>query len=265
MMFYPQLPGPASFQYTLTKVASSRSISCSFGDGRVQAIHDLGSGFLLWRMPYRALTLEERRTLENFFHSVEGRLGTFTFADPCGNLVTHSGDLNHDCWSKGALVSIASGNLDPLGHNSAWHLTNGSQADASVSQTLSVSGAGQYCWSVFARSAIDSMVILEIDNGAEQRRRQFTTSGHWLRLSLSFLGSATTEQVRFGIRQPAGTAIDIYGPQVEIQAAPGCYRETTDSGGVFSNARFDMDELWFSAEGPNSFSTEVTVRTPVPD
>ena len=59
-----------------------------------------------WRLRYEELTDGEMDTLRSFFEGVEGRLGTFTFLDPAGNLLAWSEQLDAEVWEKDPLVTV---------------------------------------------------------------------------------------------------------------------------------------------------------------
>ena len=53
----------------------------------------------------------------------------------------------------------------------------------------------------------------------------------------------------------------MFGPQVEAQRIPSIYIPTTSGCGVYTNARFEMDELTITAIGPNRNICDIYIRT----
>ena len=90
------------------------------------------------------------------------------------------------------------------------------------------------------------MVRLSIGDQAVER----VISEEWGRIVFATAGPANGESLRFGVEVPAGTTVELYGPQVEAQGGAGVYREST-RGGVFDDAHFADDVLRITRTGFN--------------
>jgi hypothetical protein len=86
-------------------------------------------------------------------------------------------------------------------------------------------------------------------------------AGGWQRFSSSSIFNAVTDASQFAIVIPAGTSLDIFGPQVDAQKNPSPY--VTSAGlvnNVYTGALFDMAHLDITTTGPNRNSCVISIR-----
>ncbi|HOK48045.1 MAG TPA: hypothetical protein PLK67_19010, partial [Bryobacteraceae bacterium] len=114
MLCFPQLLTGAVGQFPGGKVIRRRTVVNETEDGRTVKLGDAAAGEVEWVLELKGLADSEWEAIENLFEVVEGRLGTFTFLDPFGNLLSWSEDLSAAVWQKSQGVSIAKGYEDPL-------------------------------------------------------------------------------------------------------------------------------------------------------
>ena len=234
MLTYPQLS-----QFPLRKSYRTRTVVNQAADGSSVKLPDPAGGIIQWTLQYANLSDAELQSLQQFFTAAEGQLNSFTFLDPTANLLAWSDDLANAVWTKAPFLNIAPG-----------HISNSGQGPQSISQTLQVPGGYQYCVSVYVRSAAPVNVTLLL--GTQRATR--AVGPEFSRISLS----GTADSGLFGLELPAGAAIDLYGFQVEAQAAPSACKTST-TGGVYEGARFRDDTFAFTTTDVNRHSATVNI------
>jgi hypothetical protein len=262
MLYFPQLTSGATVQYPFLKRLVHRTASSVSLDGRMYKLLDPGEARIEWELDFQTLTRDERAELETFFSVAEGRLGEFTLLDPTDNLLTWSEDLSASCWTKGPLLELTAGVLDPNGGSGATWIFNSGGAVQSVQQTISAPGWFHYCFSLQARSSDVARLTLFRTAGGVQEAAICPLSTNWTRLVHSGKSQGTDESVTFGFVLEGGTCVEVFGVQAEAQPAPSAYRRTTSRGGVCAQARFDDDVLSVIAEGPEQHSCKVRIVAP---
>jgi hypothetical protein len=254
MLIYPQLRSGALSQFPLEKTRRSRTVTNVAADGSTIKLADPAAIETSWALTYADLSDEEAAALLEFFESAEGTLNGFTFLDPVGNLLARSDELDDAAWQRDPMLSLASGISDPAGAALAWRLSNIGAAEQSLSQTLAATGQDQYCLSAYVRADAPAGVGMKIGNQAVQRK----VGTRWTRIALSCTGSPDDTSLRFAIEVPAGGTVEVYGLQVEPQAAPSVYKSSAQ-GGVFEGAHLADDVLAISTTDANRHSCTVKV------
>ena len=118
-------------------------------------------------------------------------------------------------------------------------LTNGGErANKRSAKRWRRRGAYLYCLSAYVRAATPSSVGLTI--GSQATQRAVTTA--WTRIGWTSNGDAQATSVRFAIEIGAGAAVEVYGLQVEAQAAASGYKASV-RGGVYEDAHLGADVL----------------------
>jgi hypothetical protein len=246
MLVYPQLSTGALCQFPLRKIRRTRTVTNRALDDSTIKLADPAAELTEWILEYRDLSDVEAGALRDFFTAAEGTLNGFTFLDPTGNLLGASGELDGQVWQKDPLLTVTGGVTDPMGGTEAWRLMNGGAAAQVLAQTLAVPGNYEYCLSAYVRSTVPSSARLLV--GAETGAHAAGTN--WSRAVLAASGAADAESMRFGIQVDAGATLEVYGLQVEPQAAASVYKATT-RGGVYSDAHLGSDELNISCTAVN--------------
>ncbi len=255
MLVYPQLPSGATAQYPVRKIRKTRTIVNESLDGSTVRFADYWGQTCEWKLEYQGLSDDEAQLLQDFFESVEGRLKTFLFVDPTANLLLWTEDPARDVWEKSPLLAVSGGVDDPRGGTKAWNATNNGFAAARIEQTLNISRPYEYCFSVYARGAAGTEVRLSI--GATFSAEKI--GPEWKRIRVHGRSEVGVESTSFGLELAAGTAVDLFGPQLEAQPGASVYRKTTSRSGVYTDARFMEDRLTVTTTGPNAHSCVLRV------
>ena len=128
MAFFPQLSTGVASQYPLRRRQVFRSAVNRMRDGRQIKAFDSGGSGLEIELELNGLTDDEMTGLEEFFAEREGRRETFGFLDPAMNLLQWSEDFSKPVWTRGPLLSVTGGELDPWGTLRASRLQNSAGA-----------------------------------------------------------------------------------------------------------------------------------------
>jgi hypothetical protein len=244
-LVFPQLATGALCQFPIQKVRRTRTVVNHAADGSEIKLSDPAGEVTEWLLKLADLTDQEAAGLRSFFAAAEGSLNGFTFVDPAGNLLEWSEQLDEPVWQKDPFLSVTSGAPDPLGSTRAWTLSNSGAAGQSLAQTLAVPGEYRYCLSAYVRC--DGGATVDLSMGAQTS--EYTVGPAWMRIALATAGVAEAESLRFGITVSAGSAMSVYGLQVEAQGAASVYKATS-RGGVYDDAHFGSDELALTCTAP---------------
>lgn len=225
---------------------------------RVVKMADPEAGSTRWELAYEGLTDDEISSLEDLFVACEGRLRTFMFVDPFGNLLRWTGDLSKPVWESS--MQTAPSSDDALYGMSGWRVVNAAQAPQIMAQSVDAPGWYRYAFSVWVRSESTESVALRLDNadGALFVKRPVTSN--WERIVISGEITGESEYVRCCVEIPAACAVDVYGPQLEAQVDASGYRKNTDLAGVYT-ARFDQDKFGCVSNGPDNHAVRLQVVT----
>jgi hypothetical protein len=175
-------------------------------------------------------------------------------------MLASSGEFINACWQKGA-IQVTEGVADPTGGNQGTVLTNTSQANQQIVQTIAVPANYQYCLSAYVLSAQAAGVVLTRNGSTASDSTSLSVGPSWTRvISSGRLNDAGTT-LTAGITLAPGQQVTIYGIQLEAQLQPSSYRSTGQEGGVYSGAHWATDELAITATAPNLFSTSFSIET----
>ena len=259
MPYFPQLKTGAAHQFPCTKRIVQRTIVNASPNGPAVKLFDPGACRAEWEMELSGLTIEEWSAIDELFDSVEGRLGTFGFLDPFGNLLKWSEDLSAAAWSKGAGIQLTAGIADPSGGSRATQVSNSAAGEQSLSQAAPVPGGFQYCLSVYARSDAVAAVRLFASSGGQTASDVFALGSAWRRIELSTALPSQMETVVFGAAMAGGATADLFGFQAEGQIGASAYKRTTTHSGAITNASFLDDELRLTTRAPDEYSCTVRI------
>ncbi len=252
MLAYPQF-GSAVAHFPVQKRYRTRTIVNDLADGRSIRLADPRAETTEWTLEYAGLSNEEARKLEQFVEETEGSLQEFTFLDPAGNLFAWSDRLDDAVWARDPFLTLTGGLPDPRGGNNAWHAANAGAAGQKLSQILQAPASYFYSLSLHVRSA--STPSITFVHG--QQRAERGVGADWSRIVFSASGQPA-DFIEFGIEVPAGGAVDLFGLQVEPQAAASVYQPSL-LGGVYPKARFRERAFSITATAPNQHSATVTI------
>ena len=120
--------------------------------------------------------------------------------------------------------------------------------------------------SVWARTGASGASLQVSDSASQAVEVTFDNSNQWKRYSVGYNLTSALESVAFKILTPAGSVVDVFGPQLEAQPAPSKYKKTLQQAGVYPNARFEDDVLADRATGVNRHSGVIRIlwtRSPI--
>jgi hypothetical protein len=256
VLVFPQLSTGACVLYPVTRRTVMRSVVNVLGDGRIDVFEDPSAAYSGWELRASGLTLVEWTAIETLFQQTSGKWGTFTFLDPTGNLLEQSESFGNAVWTNGPLIQLTPGVADPLGTNRATGATNTGQADAAIAQILNVPGNFEYCLSVWAQSTAGSRVTLQVGSIT----KSFALTGQWQRVFVAGNPRQTgATTVTFGAHLDAGGSVQLFGMQAEAQPGPSDYKQTGTRAGVYSQARFDTDQLMATAQGTDVYDAVIQI------
>jgi hypothetical protein len=254
MLVYPQLLTGALAQFPIEKRQHTRTVVTRAADGHDWKLPDPAGGATEWHLTYTDLSDDEAHSLSQFFEAAEGRLRSFTFLDPLGNLIAHSEEMESPIWVKGPMLTLTANVPDPSGGHSAWRLSNMGAAPQRVYQTLDVPKGYVYSCSAYVRCAETSSVTMLL--GSHQATREGRAA--WHRIQFTSTGDRGSEPLKVGLEIPAGTTLESYGFQAEAQTSASTYKPTA-AGGVYENARLLEDSFELTTTGPNRNSCTVKI------
>ncbi len=266
MEFFPQLTTGAGSQYPFVRLWRSRTIRCASRDGHEYKLGDPNAVEVAWEISLAGLNDSEWSAIESLFHASEGRLKSFTFLDPAGNLLSHSEDLTASQWQKDPLVQLTTGGIaDPFGQTRAVRVVNTGQTTQGILQEMEIPANYFYCFSLFARSAQPAAVTLVRRSGGVSVETGAAVTANWSRFVSSGNLNAAATGMQFGFLLPPGTSVEIFGLQAEAQPGVSDYKPTTAQGGVYSHARFDQDALMLTTESPGQHATTIRIISTLQD
>jgi hypothetical protein len=212
-------------------------------------------------MDLRGLDGEERSTIEEFFRSVEGRLRTFTYLDPMANLLEKSEDFAAAVWQKAPALSVSTGETDPDGGSTAALISNPAPVPQTLGQTRDLPGWFHYTWSIYVRAELETAFTLLLRTNGGVVVQEVMAVTEWRRVALAGSPATTDEQLEALIELSPGTAILIYGAQLEAQPAASSYKRSVDGSGVYHSARLLQDEIVWTATDNDVHNTTVRIAS----
>jgi hypothetical protein len=236
-----------------------RTVATTLADGTVWKLGDAAAKAVSWKLDYHGLTSTEVDAVTSLFEAAEGRLRQFTFVDPTDNLLGHSEALAQAPWTRDPMIEIAAAIQDPVGSSLASRITNNGQADQKFQQTIDAPAQLQYCFSFYVRSDYATAARAVVGAGATSAIESLPVTRVWSRVLYPVQLAVEADSVTFGVVLDGGLTIDVFGMQVEAQAAPSKYKPTYGQGGVYPRARFDEDEIAVTADGPGRYSCSLRI------
>ncbi len=263
MSYFPQIGGiTTALPYETASSFETIENNLPSGQHRARARRTAPLG--RWVVRHNNLTAADLATLHAFFLARHGRLETFIFLDPAGNLVTQSEDFSHADWIKTSVSQTASGVTDPFGGTLAKTVTSSAVNGFMRSVILPAGGASGFVlnFSVWAKVASGTQTLLLLFVNSDTNGALFvsnlTVTTVWRRLEFqATLASAVNIGVRLGGASTWGTgvAIDLFGAQVNSMPGAGAYAKTPGDLALHNNCRFDTDvwDVEYLASGHHSF------------
>jgi hypothetical protein len=259
MLYFPQLATGAMVQFPLSRRLIRRTVINQMPGGDLLKLDDPQAAGISWALQYRGLTEAERLALETLFLDAEGQLRTFTFLDPCGNLLRWSEDLSEAVWRVEGGLQVSISPEDPDGLRQGLRITNTTQAIQALEQKVEVPGWFGYCFSFEARAAASTRTTLSLSNRSGTISSEHSLDPTWRVYSCSGRIDSTAEDLTCRVALDPGASIEAFGFQLQAQPNPGVYRRTADQAGVYQATRFLDDQLQFVGSGIDDHSTELRV------
>ncbi len=175
-------------------------------------------------------------------------------------MLSNSSNLLGSSWVCPSSVSLKANIADPSGGTGAFSATNNGQASQEISQMLTVPAGYQYCFSIYVLSAVPATLNLIRRGPASQQTTVVPVGPQWTRVVSSGRLSDPGATLSVAVSLEAGQQVSLYGPQLEAQIAASRYRPTLQTGGVYANAHWGVDELPISADAPDLFSTVFSIE-----
>jgi hypothetical protein len=245
MNWFPQIGAGAVAQFPLRRKRQWRAITNVMESGELISLPDSTGGQIEWRLSYQELTDGEIATLTALFAASAGEAISFGFVDPFANLLGWSEDLSKSDWQAG-LLTRTGGLSDPVGTERAWNLQNGGGAEQMLSQTLGVPGSYTVCFSVYVRSDSAGTIGILRDSA----RVNVPVGAQWKRIQTSGTGTSGALASTFALAIGAGSAVRVFGLQVEVQPWPSPYRPTGTASGILEDTRFSGGDLTVTSTAP---------------
>ncbi len=263
-LYFPQLTSGALAQYPIQKtriVPTTKNVTL---DGNMVLSSGLNfnphASRLIWQLSYTDLDISDMQALQAHFVACLGPFHAFTFIDPTDNMLASSADLTATIWQKG-VIQVASGAADPQGGNQGTVLTNTSQANQQIIQSLNVPANYQYCLSTYVTSTQVENIALTRSGTTASDSTVLSVGPNWTRVVSSGRLNDAGTSLTAGIVLAPGQQVTVYGMQLEAQLQPSRYRATGQAGGVYQGAHWAVDELAMVADAPNLFSTSFSIET----
>ena len=260
MPYFPHLTSGAVAQFPGNKQVLRRTVVNEAADGNTVKLADPAANTVQWTLKYSGLTDAEWNAIETLFEAVEGQLQSFTFLDPFDNLASWSEDPTQAAWIKGSGLAVTLGLADPLGGTGAASVVNQGSSGANIQQSINAPGGYQYCMSVWAQSAAAALITLFQNTATKSASQGFTIGPVWTRLEYGANLGAPEDAVNFGVTVEGGSAVELFGFQVEAQVGASKYRKTTEGNGVYASAWFLDDTLTRTTNGLEDNSCTLRIR-----
>jgi hypothetical protein len=259
MLVFPQMTTGSVALYPLERKRGRRTVVNRLLDGSSVVYADPDWAERQWELQCVGLNETEWGAVADLFDLATGRLETFTFLEPAGNLLAQSEGFGAAEWDNSALIGVTGGFADPFGGTSTGRVVNSGTAAGDVGQVLAVPGGFQYAVSVWARMSAAGSVALFASTTGGSVERSFDVGTAWRRLVMPVGLGLDTESVTFGARLGTGVTVDLFGMQVDAQVGAGGYQKTGARGGVHSQARFGNDVLTVRARGTDVFDAAIRI------
>lgn len=260
-LFYPQLTSGALAQYPIRKTRLARTVKNLLSDGSMILFSDPDGARLIWELAYAELSDVDVQALQAHFSACVGPFHAFTFIDPTDNMLVSSSDMAASPWMASSSVYVTAGAADPTGGTAAFTCTNTGQISGGITQDLQVPSGYQYCFSIYAMSASPSAITMLLQGSTTQQNTSLSVGPNWKRIVCAGKLSDSGVGLTIGVILEPGQQVQLYGPQVEAQVVPSRYRPTVETGGVYANAHWAVEQLSITAAAPNLSSTAFSIET----
>lgn len=251
-MYFPVQASRVQAQYPVRRVTESRFREVETPGGKRWRSASDGPAVRRWVLRFEDLTDGEAAALVTCYEACAGGWRTFVFADPAGNLLRWSEDLEAAVWGKDAGLAVTrSGGA--AGRPAEFQVVNGSAAAARIWQELDLPPGLAVCVSCEVRG---EGATLRAPGGAA---RGVAASGEWTKAFVTGESAGGVQRVELEI--PAGATAFVRRMQAETQLAPSEYEGTFETGGIHAKTRFAEDGLQMVVVAPDRHRAEVILES----
>lgn len=260
-LFFPQLRTGAIAHYPISKTAVTRTVLNVVPGGSLLMYPDDAARKSIWSWDYVGLTMEEAGMLENFFLACCGPLRPFTFLDPTGNLLSASSDFTAPAWQCSSGLIAAQNVPGPVLDVPGRTLINSSQGMQELEQTLNLPSDFTYYFSLYLSSPTPDHVTLFRRSSSSEDSSSVLIGPNWKRFWSA--GTLTDESagLSVGVRLLPGQQIAVSAAQLEPQPGVSTYLHRPQSGDVYPNAHWAIEEFSIRYLGPSDCTVSVAVES----
>jgi hypothetical protein len=211
-----------------------------------------------WTLRYENLNTAEWQRILDFISIHGSGAAPFWFADPTGNLLAQSGNLEHSVWITPPGLTV-----DPFedpDQPKAFILTNSTSTPLSLMQAVNLPGPFRTCFSVFAKWEGSAGFGLSLADGSNTATRHVIAS-NWERHAVDLSSNAEPASRTIAIIVPPTTQIIVAAPLLEIAAAPGAYIETGAQGAIFPEAWLTQQSFDSKSNAPGAHSITLRIES----
>lgn len=251
-MYFPVQASRVPAQYPVTRTTESLFREVETPGGKLWRSASDGPALRRWVLRFEDLTDDEAAALVDCYEACAGGWRTLIFADPMGNLLQWSEDLEAAAWGKdaGLTVSRPGGAAE---RPAEFQIVNGSAAAARIWQELDLAPGLAVCFSCEVRG---EAVALRAPGGA---MRAVAAREDWTKVFITGESAGGPQRVELEI--PAGATVHVRRLQAETQLAPSDYQGTFDTGGIHAKTRFAGNGLQVVAVAPDRHRAEVILES----
>lgn len=256
--WFPSLDSGMIAQLPLRLEILNRTRSTRFPDGTLMAANAEAILRYAWTLRYENLSDAEWQRFQDFIAATQRGAKSFAFADPTGNLLAQSTDLEGPAW-----VAPAGLEVDPIadtGKPNSFILTNSMPVPLALTQSVPLVGGFQTCFSVYAKWEGNMRFALRLsDNTAMAASAE--DAGDWSRHSVTLSSPVESTSREVAIVVPPTTQLIIAAPQLEIAAQPGAYLETGLRGCVYPAAWLKQQSFDTRSAAPGAHSMTLRIES----
>ncbi len=212
----------------------------------------------IWVLRYENLNPQEWQRMLNFIAATQRGAASFTFYDPVGNLLAHSGNLEDSIWLAPPGLTVAP--ILDTNQSNAFILTNPTAQPLALSQSVSLVGPYTTCFSIRTKWVGGANFSLGLSD-AVQSVSVSRTAGAWARHHVRLSSPGTPETRMASIIVPPTTQIIVAAPQLEIAANPGAPLETGSQSGVFPNSWLIQKSFDTQSVAPGAHSITLRIES----
>ena len=261
-LFYPQLASGAIAHYPIRKSSSTRTVTNVLPGGSIVLYPDDAARRTTWSWDYVGITLDEAALLRSFFQACDGPLRPFTFLDPAGNLLSAGSNIRDPAWQLSSALAL-SDLPGPIAGAGAFTVVNQSQAIQEIKQTLNIPSSYAYCFSLYARSVTQQSMTLFRSSLHSEELVPFEIGPDWKRVWSAGSLQDQTSGLSVGLRIHAGQQVSLSAAQLQAQPSLSPYRIGLQTGSIYTNAHWAIEELNIQYLGPNSCAVSVAIEASV--